>query len=147
MHVPLLLIGTPRTAPRVTPMARSPRRPHRTYAMHFAHYGAPLRKIGTPLPVTWIPVLDAVAAQRGIARTDLVREIIEGWLCERGLLVQRGAVGSVVPPDPPVPADLSAVTAALREQWERLDATERARLVYRLQRLCHQMGAAEEGAT
>jgi hypothetical protein len=113
--------------------------------MHVAHYGAPLRQIRTPLPVSWIPLLDAAAAERGIARTDLIREIIEGWLGERGLVAQRGATGGAVPRESPAPGGRPVLTEALRAQWETLDATERARLVYQVQRLRHLMDEAGEG--
>jgi hypothetical protein len=64
---------------------RTPPR-HASHAVLMLRYGEPLRTLTAPVPHSWVALLDGAAATQGVARSDLIRDILEAWIREQGLL-------------------------------------------------------------
>lgn len=57
-----------------------------------SRYGVPLLNVMCQMPREWIDALDAQAETEQVSRSEMMRIIISGWLCERKL---------IAPPPPP----------------------------------------------
>lgn len=57
-----------------------------SHAALMLRYGEALHTLTAPVPVSWIALLDNAAAAQGIARSDLIRALVEAWLHEQALI-------------------------------------------------------------